>query len=42
MVRYVERNPKRAALVKRAQDWEWSSAYARMYGSKEQKKLLSP
>ena len=25
-VRYVERNPVRAGLVRRAEDWEWSSA----------------
>lgn len=25
VIRYVERNPMRARLVKRAEDWEWSS-----------------
>ena len=25
MLRYVERNPLRAGLVERAEDWEWSS-----------------
>ena len=29
MCRYVERNPLRANLVKRAQDWNWSSLSAR-------------
>jgi putative transposase len=28
--RYVERNPLRAALVQRAEDWPWSSLYQRM------------
>ncbi|MCA8935645.1 MAG: transposase [Planctomycetes bacterium] len=28
VLRYVERNPVRAGLVKRAQDWAWSSAAA--------------
>ena len=42
LVRYVERNAKRAALVKRAEDWPWSSAYARLYGNEKEKKLLSP
>jgi len=42
LVRYVERNAKRAALVKKAGDWPWSSAYARLYGDEKQKKLLSP
>ena len=42
LVRYVERNAKRAALVKRAEDWPWSSAHARVHGNEPQKKLLSP
>ena len=42
LVRYVERNAKRAALVERAEDWPWSSGYARLYGNARQKKLLSP
>ena len=42
LVRYVERNAKRAALVKKAEDWPWSSVYARLYGNEKQKKMLSP
>src|SRR5271157_1471668 len=42
LVRYVERNAQRAALVKKAEDWPWSSVYARLYGSQKQKKMLSP
>jgi beta-glucosidase len=38
----VERNAKRAALVKKAEDWPWSSVYARLYGNEKQKKMLSP
>jgi len=30
------------ALVKRAEDWPWSSVYVRLYGNAEQKKILSP
>lgn len=41
LVRYVERNAKRAALVERAEYWSWSSLYVRLNGSEEQKKLLS-
>jgi len=41
LVRYVERNAKRAALVKRAEDWPWSSVYARRYGDENRKKMLS-
>jgi putative transposase len=42
LVRYVERNAQRAALVKKAEDWPGSSVYARRYGSEKQKKMLSP
>jgi putative transposase len=42
LVRYVERNAKRAALVKKAEDWPWSSAHVRLYGKDNQKKMLSP
>jgi putative transposase len=42
LVRYVESNARRAGLVKRAEDWPWSSAYARRYGNEKQKKMLSP
>ena len=38
----MERNAKRAALVKKAEDWPWSSAHARLYGNEKQKQLLSP
>ncbi len=38
--RYVERNPLRAKLVKRAENWQWSSAWRRESGSEEQRNLL--
>jgi len=41
LVRYVERNAQRAALVKKAEDWPGSSVYARLYGNAKQKQLLS-
>jgi putative transposase len=41
LVRYVERNAQRAGLVKQAEDWPWSSVYARLYGNEKQKQLLS-
>ena len=41
LVRYVERNAKRAALVEKAERWPWSSLHIRLAGSEEQKKLLS-
>jgi putative transposase len=42
LVRYVERNAQRAGLVRKAEDWPWSSVYARLYGNEKQKQLLSP
>ena len=42
VMRYVERNALRANLASRAQDWRWSSAWVREYGSPEQKQILSP
>jgi putative transposase len=39
-VRYVERNPVRAGMVARAQDWLWSSAAAHCQGRVDE--LLSP
>jgi putative transposase len=41
-VRYVESNAPRAGLVKKAEDWPWSSVHARLYGNEKQKKILSP
>ena len=41
LVRYVERNAKKAGLCQLAQDWKWSSIYRREHGSVEQKKILS-
>lgn len=41
LFRYVERNALRAKLVKKAEDWKWSSLYRREKGTINQKKLLS-
>jgi len=41
LCKYVERNPLRARLVKRAEQWKWSSLWLRENGAQEQKKLLS-
>jgi putative transposase len=39
--RYVERNALSAGLVKRAEDWRWSSLWVRESGSAEPNALLS-
>lgn len=40
LVRYVERNPLRANLVRQAEDWQWGSAWRRTKGTPKQKRLL--
>lgn len=41
LVRYVERNAKKANLCQLAQDWRWSSIFKREKGTPEQKEILS-
>ena len=42
LARYVERNAKKANLVKKAENWKWSSVWRRENGTVKQKKILSP
>lgn len=39
--RYVERNPLRAGLVARAEDWRWSSLWRRTHGDAAARALLT-
>lgn len=41
VLRYVESNAKTANLVKLAEQWKWSSAWRREFGTTKQKKLLN-
>jgi putative transposase len=41
VLRYAERNPLRAGLVRRAEQWRWGSLYRRLYGSPEEQALLA-
>ena len=41
LVRYIERNAKKANLVQKAEDWKWSSVWRRKNGTIKQKKILS-
>lgn len=41
VLRYVERNPLRAGLVRRAEKWKWSSLHARLEGPPEIRALLA-
>jgi len=40
VIKYAERNAVRAGLVLRCEDWQWGSAWRRVYGTAQQKKLL--
>jgi putative transposase len=41
VLRYVERNPLRAGLVTRAENWRWGSLYRRVEGQPEERALLA-
>jgi putative transposase len=40
VLRYVERNPLRAGLVERAEDWRWGSLHRRLRGTPEERAML--
>jgi putative transposase len=40
--RYVERNPLRANLVGRAEQWRWSSLWRRVQGDEQPRRFLAP
>jgi putative transposase len=42
VLRYVERNPLRAGLVERAEQWRWSSLWRRQSGDPGLQELLTP
>ena len=42
LIKYIERNPVRAKLVRASENWMWGSAWRRISGNKAQKKLLDP
>ena len=41
LIRYVERNPLRANLVKNLKNWRFSSYWRRTYGTTQHRKILS-
>ncbi len=41
LLRYVERNPLRAKLVRSADAWRWGSLYRRQHGTPEERALLT-
>lgn len=42
LMKYIEQNPLRAGLVKKAEDWQWGSLHRRSHGTLQQQKLLCP
>ncbi len=40
VIKYVERNAVRAKLARRPEEWRWGSAWRRIHGTAEQKRLL--
>lgn len=42
LIKYIERNPVRAKLVRQCENWQWGSAWRRIKGSPKQQKLLDP
>src|SRR3989338_5966510 len=42
LIKYIERNPVRAKLVRSCENWQWGSAWRRGNGDKKQKKLIDP
>ena len=41
VIKYVERNPVRAKLAKRCEEWRWGSAWIRTHGNAAQKSILA-
>ena len=42
LIKYIERNPVRAKIVRQCENWQWGSAWRRINGDKKQNKLLDP
>lgn len=42
LMKYIEQNPLRAKLVKRAEHWQWGSLFRRVNGKPQQPRLLTP
>ena len=41
VIKYVERNPVRAQLTKKVEEWKWGSGYRRLKGTSQERTLLS-
>jgi putative transposase len=41
VIKYIERNPVRAKLARRAEAWKWGSGYRRLDGTSKERSLIS-
>ena len=41
VIKYIERNPVRAKIVAKVEEWKWGSGYRRLEGSPKERLLLS-
>ncbi len=41
LIKYIERNPVRAKLVNKCEDWKWGSAWRRINGEQPKQRLLN-
>ena len=41
LIRYIEQNPLRAGLTKKAEEWQWSSLHRRLRNNLQDQKLLT-
>ncbi len=42
VLKYIERNPARAKLVKLPEEWKWGSAHRRIHGASKDQAVLAP
>ncbi len=40
--KYIEYNPVRAKISSRCEDWQWGSAWRRVHGDENQRKIIEP
>jgi putative transposase len=41
VLKYIERNPVRAKLMQKVENWRWGSSWRRVHGNESQRKLIS-
>lgn len=41
VLKYIERNPVRAGMVRTAEGWRWGSAYRRIHGTRKEQSILA-